>query len=79
MPDAPDRAEHDEAADTFPPGLSQPARRALHGAGYTTLDQVATATEAELLRLHGMGPKGIRILREALHARGQSFAAGEAR
>jgi hypothetical protein len=31
-------------------------------------------TEAELLALHGMGPNAVRVLREALRARGLAFA-----
>ncbi len=58
----------------LPAGLSQPALRALSAAGYARLDQLMTVTEADLLKLHGMGPKGIRILRAALEARGLSFA-----
>jgi hypothetical protein len=62
----------------FPKGLSQPALRALLEAGYTSLEQVTAASAAELLALHGVGPKAIRLLREA----GVSFAgenkAGEA-
>ena len=61
----------------FPAGLSAPALRALAGAGITNLDQLSQVSEAELKRLHGMGPKGIRILREALAARGLSFADGK--
>jgi hypothetical protein len=56
------------------PGLSQPAIRALHNAGYTTLAQLTKVTEAELLTLHGFGPKGILILRALLKAEGKSFA-----
>ncbi|GAB4215550.1 MAG: hypothetical protein OHK0022_55560 [Roseiflexaceae bacterium] len=56
------------------PKLSAPARRALSAAGYTRLAQLATVSEAELLRLHGMGPKAIRELREALAAQGLAFA-----
>jgi hypothetical protein len=58
----------------FPANLSAPARRALAGAGYTRLEQVAEVTPADLLRLHGLGPKTIRQLREALAAHGLSFA-----
>jgi hypothetical protein len=58
----------------FPPGLSKPALRALHAAGYTRLDQLAAVTETDLHNLHGMGPKGIRLLRAALQSRGKSFA-----
>jgi len=54
----------------FPEGLSQPALRALRDAGYTRLNQLAKISEADLLKLHGMGPKGIRILRSALKSRG---------
>jgi hypothetical protein len=62
------------AQDTaFPPGLSQPALRALAGAGYTRLEQLRKVAEADLLKLHGMGPKGVRILRAALEAQGLSF------
>jgi hypothetical protein len=56
------------------PRTSQPALRALLAAGYTRLDQLTTVTEADLRKLHGMGPKALGILREALAARGQSFA-----
>lgn len=30
--------------------------------------------EADLQRLHGMGPKAIGLIRSALNAKGQSFA-----
>lgn len=57
----------------FPAGLSQPALRALEAAGYTRLKQLIRVTEAELLKLHGMGPKGTRILGAALAERGLAF------
>jgi hypothetical protein len=56
------------------PKLAAPARRALANAGYTRLKQLTKVTEAELLALHGMGPNALRTLREALQARGLSFA-----
>ena len=59
----------------FPAGVSQPAIRAMHSVGITSLDQLPAFTEAELIALHGMGPKAIRILREALAAQGRSFRA----
>lgn len=58
----------------FPPGVSQPALRALHGAGIQRLEQLTTCSEAELLKLHGMGPKALGVLRQALEARGLKFA-----
>ncbi|MFL5734642.1 MAG: DNA-binding protein [Chloroflexia bacterium] len=61
----------------FPPRLAKPAQRALAGAGYTRLEQLAGVSEAELKQLHGMGPKAIDQLRDALHAKGLSFAEGK--
>lgn len=58
----------------FPIKLGMPARQALYAAGYTQLAQLSKVGEAELSRLHGMGPKGLRQLREALAAKGLSFA-----
>lgn len=58
------------------PTIGAPARRALASAGYTSLAQLSTASEADLLRLHGMGPKAIGQLREALTAQGLAFASG---
>jgi len=58
----------------FPAGLSQPALRALAGAGYTHLEQLTKVKAADLLKLHGMGPKGIVTLRSALKTHGLAFA-----
>jgi len=63
----------DQQEGDLPTSIGKPAMRALHGAGLTTLDQVATRTEAELLALHGIGPKAIRILTETLEQQDQSL------
>jgi hypothetical protein len=57
----------------FPKGVSQPAIRALASAGYTRLDQLDRVREADLAKLHGMGPKALRILAEALKEVGKSL------
>jgi DNA-directed RNA polymerase alpha subunit len=59
--------------DTDFPKLSVPARRALSGAGYMRLDQLAQVSESELTKLHGMGPTAIAALRAALGERGLSL------
>ncbi|MCC6602729.1 MAG: DNA-binding protein [Anaerolineae bacterium] len=64
-----------QSESDLPTGLSQPAQRALAGAGYSRLEQLTHVSEKEILALHGMGPKGIRQLREALAEKGWSFAA----
>lgn len=58
--------------------IAKPAQRALAAAGYTRLEQLANVREAELLKLHGMGPKAIDQLRQALAAQGLAFADGSA-
>ncbi|WP_020659665.1 hypothetical protein [Amycolatopsis benzoatilytica] len=50
----------------LPKAIGSPATRALHGAGITTLAQIAERPDAELLALHGVGPKAVRLLRDAL-------------
>ena len=56
------------------PKIGAPATRALTAGGYTRLSQLTKISEAELLQLHGIGPKAIRLLREALAEVGSSFA-----
>ncbi len=52
------------------PKIGAPATRALAGIGITQLDQLADRSEAELLGLHGLGPRALDILRDALAAEG---------
>ena len=65
---------HNTQESDFPVGLSRPAQRTLAGAGYVRLEQLTRVTEAEVLKLHGMGPKAIEALRHALADKGLSFA-----
>lgn len=51
-------------ADDFMTLLAAPARRALLAAGITTLKQLASYTEGEILQLHGMGKTSIPKLRQ---------------
>ncbi|MCK6568995.1 MAG: hypothetical protein L6Q45_15040 [Anaerolineales bacterium] len=60
------------------PNIGAPATRALLAEGYTTLKQLTKVTEAELLQLHGVGPRAIRILKEAFKAKGWSFKESKA-
>lgn len=53
--------------------LAAPARRALDGAGYSTLEQLAEAREATVGDLHGIGPSALETLREALESHDLSF------
>jgi hypothetical protein len=57
----------------LPRGLGAPAERAFAQAGYTTLEQFAEVSEKDLLRLHGVGPKAVRLLREQLTSHNLTF------
>jgi predicted RecB family nuclease len=60
-------------AEGFLAGLAAPARRALEGAGLTTLASLAKRTEQQVSELHGMGPNAVGRLRAALAKQGLSF------
>jgi DNA-directed RNA polymerase alpha subunit len=53
--------------------LSAPARRALENNGITSLQQLSTFSEKEILQFHGMGPASLPKLRKALENEGLSF------
>lgn len=55
------------------PAAGRPARRALAVNGYTAYEDLTRAMAKELLSIHGVGPKAIRILGEELAARGLAF------
>lgn len=61
-------------ATEFPREIGKVARRELALHGYTRYKQLAGVTSAELLTIHGVGPKAIRILDGELSARGLAFA-----
>jgi len=56
----------DSVKDSLPKGLARPALRALANAGITDMKTLAKLGERELLALHGMGPKAMKTIRDAL-------------
>lgn len=64
---------HEYGENNLPIDLSKPAKRALSGAGLFRLEQLTKIRVEELLKLHGVGPKSIKQLRQALHEQGLSF------
>jgi uncharacterized protein YndB with AHSA1/START domain len=63
-----------DGVDTeFPRSLGKVAPRALAAHGLTRYEQLTSVTERELLGIHGVGPKAVRILSEELRSRGLSF------
>lgn len=55
------------------PNIGKPATNALELLEITTLEQVAAHDEKTLLKIHGVGPKAIGILKEALAGHGLAF------
>jgi hypothetical protein len=55
------------------PRIGAPATRALAGIGVTRLSQLTEHRHVDLLKLHGMGPRAIAILRQALADQGLSL------
>jgi predicted flap endonuclease-1-like 5' DNA nuclease len=57
----------------LPSTIGAPATRALAAAGYTDLRQLSQVPAEELKRLHGVGPKALKLLQEALEQQGLSL------
>lgn len=64
----------EDAGVDLPKGIGAPAARALVAAGYLRLEQLDGVPAVQLDALHGVGPKAVRLLREALAERGMALA-----
>ncbi|WP_042150179.1 RNA polymerase alpha subunit C-terminal domain-containing protein [Paucisalibacillus sp. EB02] len=53
--------------------LSSPARNALIHEGIDTVQKLAMYTEKEILKIHGIGPASLPIMRNSLEEAGLSF------
>jgi DNA-directed RNA polymerase alpha subunit len=62
-----------ETPSDFPKRLAAPARRALHAVKIRNLAELARRSEADIVKLHGIGPNAIKQLKDALKAKGMSF------
>jgi predicted flap endonuclease-1-like 5' DNA nuclease len=59
----------------LPNEIGRTAARELSLSGITSLEQVAAHSKKELQAIHGVGPKAIRILGQALAAKGLAYRA----
>ncbi len=57
----------------LPDEIGKTAARELARNGITSLERVAGHSKKELLAIHGVGPKAIAILGDALAARGLAY------
>lgn len=55
------------------PNIGKPATNALQNIGITTLEQLTAYDEKNLLKIHGVGPKALTILKEALNMQQLTF------
>jgi endonuclease III len=60
-------------ARDLPDAAGRVALAALRAAGIDSLQRVSERTTQELQALHGVGPKAIRVLGEALNENGLAF------
>ncbi|MCF6746215.1 DNA-binding protein [Blastococcus sp. KM273128] len=56
--------------DDLPRAIGRPALGALRAAGINRLSEVGRLREEDLLALHGVGPRAVRLLRAELAERG---------
>ena len=66
-----------KSTNNFPERLSNPAKRALAGAGIYSLEQLSRSCEAEIRKLHGIGPSALKQLKAALETEGLAFDAAK--
>ena len=60
----------------LPNEIGKTAARELSHNGITSLEQVAAHSKTQLLAIHGVGPKAIAILEDALAAKGLNYREG---
>ena len=64
----------DEFGTEFPHAVGRVAKRELAAHGFTRYEHLTRTTQKELLAIHGIGPKAVRILNAELAERDLSFA-----
>ncbi|QKJ18948.1 hypothetical protein [Microbacterium hominis] len=63
-----------EDVSELPVSIGKVARRELAVHGITRFEQMTSLTESDVLNIHGVGPKAVRILAKELDSRGMRFA-----
>ena len=67
------KSQSKSSENDLPIGIGKPASRALEAAGIKNLTDFTKVSEEELLKLHGMGPKALRIIAAAMETHGLHF------
>ncbi len=75
-PTCPVCEKNKKPADGFLATLSSPARNALIHYKIDTVKKLAKYTQAEILKLHGVGPASLPALQKALKEAGLTFKQG---
>jgi hypothetical protein len=66
----------DEFGTEFPHEIGRVAKRELAANGFTRYADLGRTSPQDLLAIHGIGPKAVRILGDELRGRGLSFRDG---
>lgn len=66
--------KNNQTLHEIPTNIGKPVLRALEHANMNFLEPLTSVSKNELLKLHGVGPKAVRILSDALAENGMSFA-----
>jgi hypothetical protein len=53
----------------YPRGAGKVAARELNNAGYPSVESLSGVSKSALLKIHGVGPKAIRVIEETLAER----------
>ncbi|WP_338654052.1 RNA polymerase alpha subunit C-terminal domain-containing protein [Lysinibacillus sp. Y5S-8] len=72
-PSCPTCNQENKPISGFLSKLSAPARNALVHEGIDTLKKLSTYTEKDILKIHGIGPASLPIMRSSLEEEGLSF------
>jgi len=72
-PSCPTCEKENKPTNGFLSKLSSPARNALIHKEIDTLQKLSTYTEKEILKIHGIGPASLPIMRNSLKEEGLSF------
>ena len=72
----PPRERPEPGPGTPLPRIGAPATRALAARGITRVEQLSAVTEREVAGLHGVGPRAVGVLAEAMAAAGVRYADG---
>ena len=74
MTQRPEQPAQNPGESEYTSRIGNVARRELALNGYTRYEHLTHVTPGDLLKIHGVGPKAVRILEEEMKARNLTFS-----